>query len=71
MEDRLQGMEGQQRKEASRACCSDPGRDDGDTWTRMRALEVEMSGKIWDVSGRQRLISDLESYPLGQFPVYR
>lgn len=44
--------------------------DDGDTWARMRALEVEMSGKIWDMSGRQRSISDLESHPLGLFPIY-
>ena len=64
----MQGMEGKQKEGTRRACCSDPGRDDGDTWARTRALEVETNGESWYIPGRQRSISDLESIPLACFP---
>lgn len=39
------------RREISKACCGGPGRDDSDTWTRMKALEMEINGKHWNIFG--------------------
>ena len=59
---------GERRKETSRACSGGPGRDDGDTGTRMRALEVEINRKIRDISGTRDQPLTLISIPSGLSP---
>lgn len=38
-------------RDTRRACGGGRGRDDGDMWIRMRTLEMEIDGKIWDIFG--------------------